>query len=80
MSRLIRKAGLQAARGDIDSYLDRVIEARTWAGFELFVIGGYADPTGAAAARNVDLERAGAAQPLSRDQRAVVVRICGGGG
>lgn len=32
-----------------------LVESKSWQGFELFV-NGYADPTGAHAARNVDLE------------------------
>lgn len=31
--------------------------AATWAGFEMFTTTGYADPTGARAAHNVDRER-----------------------
>jgi hypothetical protein len=62
MAKLIRRNiaahGADAAKHVIDAYVaqDRGT-ARSWAGFELFV-NGYADPTGAHAARNVDLARA----------------------
>lgn len=58
MARLIRSIGsTQQARSIIDTYLADQIEAKSWQGFELYAHGGYADPTGATAARNVDLGR-----------------------
>ncbi|MFZ8758626.1 hypothetical protein ACO03V_14515 [Microbacterium sp. HMH0099] len=58
MSRIIRALPSTInARHLIDTYLDRAHEDRSWAGFELYAHGGYRDPTGAHAARNVDLER-----------------------
>lgn len=58
MSRLIRSIGnTTRARAIVDAYLSDQIEARTWQGFELYAEGGYKDPTGATAARNVDIER-----------------------
>jgi hypothetical protein len=58
MSRLIRGlADLGNAKQAIDNYLSDRAEAQSWAGFELYVNGGYKDPTGAHAARNVDLQR-----------------------
>lgn len=60
ISRLIRHIGnTSEARAVIDTYLADQVEGRTWHGFELYANGGYKDPTGATAARNVDLERAG---------------------
>jgi hypothetical protein len=57
MSKLIRSfAPPMDAKAAIDSYLADKVEAASWAGFELYVLG-YADPTGAHAARNVDNER-----------------------
>lgn len=57
LSRFIRKMPSPAhARDALDIYLSRRVEGASWAGFELFV-NGYADPTGAHAARNVDNER-----------------------
>ncbi|MEV7875559.1 hypothetical protein [Microbacterium sp. NPDC089188] len=58
MARLIRSIGsTQRARHIIDTYLADQIEAKSWQGFELYAHSGYADPTGATAARNVDLRR-----------------------
>lgn len=57
MSRFIRNLDdITDAKTAIDGYLRDRIESASWAGFELYV-NGYADPTGAHAARNVDLER-----------------------
>lgn len=53
-----RRGGPDAARVAVKSFLDSAFD-RSWTGFELFV-NGHADPTGAHAARNVDLERGGA--------------------
>lgn len=68
MSRLIRGVGIHLAKDAIDAYLVKAIDRcdHSWAGFELFV-NGYADPTGAHAARNVDLERNGARAAQPRD-------------
>lgn len=61
MSKFIRQRhrveGSASIRQSLDSYLDRQVHSLTWAGFELFAIGGYADPTGAHAAQNVDRAR-----------------------
>lgn len=58
MSRLIRSIGnTTQARAIVDAYLAQEIDGRTWRGFELYAVGGYKDPTGATAARNVDTER-----------------------
>lgn len=61
MSKLIRREHRTRTgpkvRELIDTYLDEQIHARTWTGFELFTITGYADPTGARAAVNVDNAR-----------------------
>lgn len=55
MSRLIRNASrIDIAREAIDAYLFDRLEEMSWSGFELFV-NGYADPTGAHAARNLEL-------------------------
>jgi hypothetical protein len=59
MGKLIRSihrtgGGVRAA---INRYLDNGLDARSWAGFELFAASGYADPTGARAAYNVDRQR-----------------------
>jgi hypothetical protein len=57
MSRLIRRsyaAGL--AQASIHGYLDSAADRLSWGGFELYV-NGYADPTGAHAAKNVDNAR-----------------------
>jgi hypothetical protein len=57
VSRLIRSfPSPEEAIHAIDTYLSLRGEGESWAGFELYV-NGYKDPTGAHAARNVDLER-----------------------
>lgn len=57
MSRFIRQfPDTATAKDAIDTYLADRLESASWAGFELYA-NGYADPTGAHAARNVDLER-----------------------
>lgn len=59
MSKLIRReqrAGSNV-RELIDAYVDRAFRKLSWAGFELFTASGYADPTGARAAHNVDRAR-----------------------
>lgn len=58
--RVFRTEGATAARGMVDAFIvatGKRLYAATWAGFELFAAGGYADPTGARAAQNVDRER-----------------------
>ncbi|WP_339619859.1 hypothetical protein [uncultured Salinibacterium sp.] len=54
--RRIHRAGNEV-RAAITRYLDNELDARSWAGFELYAVSGYADPTGARAARNVDRAR-----------------------
>jgi hypothetical protein len=58
--RTFSETGASAARMMIDGFVIEVGRRRyaaTWAGFELFTASGYADPTGARAAANVDRER-----------------------
>lgn len=59
MSKLIRREHRTNGnvRWLIDAYVSRSLHALSWAGFELFTASGYADPTGAHAAQNVDRER-----------------------
>lgn len=67
--RLIHRCGerrIDAARVALDDY----IESRTWIRFDLFV-NGYVDPTGAHAARNLDMS--GAAETMAA-RRAAAVR------
>lgn len=59
-SKLIRRelrAGDIDVRRVIDAWVDQADETATWAGFELFALGGYADPTGALVAVRVDNAR-----------------------
>lgn len=60
MTRIIRselRAGDVDVRRVIDSWIDRADASATWEGFELFALGGYADPTGALAAVRIDNAR-----------------------
>lgn len=67
MSKVIRRA-IRCGGGTLFTAqaIDRFLECRSWAGFEMFV-NGYADPTGATAAQRVDNTRRGAGATRSRD-------------
>lgn len=59
-SKLIRRelrSGDIDVRRVIDTWVDQADASATWAGFELFALGGYADPTAALATVRVDNAR-----------------------
>lgn len=58
--RIYRADGYEAALAVVDGFViatGKRLYAATWAGFEKYTATGYADPTGARAAHNVDRER-----------------------
>lgn len=58
--RVFRAGGHAAATSVVDEFITATGKrhyAATWAGFELFTATGYADPTGARAAQQVDNAR-----------------------
>lgn len=59
MSKLIRRQHRSGSNVKqlVDTYVARSLHSLSWSGFELFTASGYADPTGAHAAQNVDRER-----------------------